>query len=113
MRLGGRRFLLSFAIIAAAVCLALGLTMPIIKLTSFYFWSSEYSLISTVAVLLRDGFEVVMRVGADLRVAQTKVRVLSRDGDRVALEGLGADARVVERGAAFLSDGDTVRVVKP
>jgi paraquat-inducible protein A len=55
MRLGGRRFLLSFAIIAAAVCLAFGLTQPIIKLTSFYFWSSEYSLISTVAVLLRDG----------------------------------------------------------
>ena len=55
MRLGGRRFLLSFAIAAAAVCLALGLTLPIIKLTKFFFWSSEYSLISTVAVLLRDG----------------------------------------------------------
>ena len=28
MRLGGRRFLLSLAIIGAAVCLALGLTLP-------------------------------------------------------------------------------------
>ncbi|MGI9404264.1 MAG: paraquat-inducible protein A, partial [Hyphomicrobium sp.] len=55
MRLGGRRFLLSLAIIGAAVCLALGLTLPIIKLTSFFFWTSEYSLISTVGVLLRDG----------------------------------------------------------
>jgi paraquat-inducible protein A len=55
MRLGGRRFLLSLAIIGAAVCLALGLTLPIIKLTRFFFWTSEYSLISTVAVLLRDG----------------------------------------------------------
>jgi paraquat-inducible protein A len=55
MRLGGRRFLLSFAIIGAAVCLALGLTLPIIKLTKFFFWSSEYSLISTVDVLIRDG----------------------------------------------------------
>jgi len=55
MRLGGRRFLLSFAIIGAAVCLALGLTLPIIKLTKFVFWSSEYSLISTVDVLIRDG----------------------------------------------------------
>ncbi len=55
MRLGGRRFLLSLAIIGAAVCLALGLTLPIIKLTKFFFWSSEYSLISTVNVLLRDG----------------------------------------------------------
>ena len=55
MRLGGRRFLLSFAIIGAAVCLALGITLPIIKLTKFLFWSSEYSLISTVGVLIRDG----------------------------------------------------------
>jgi len=54
MHLGGRRFLLSFAIIGAAVCLALGISLPIIKLTKFYFWSSEYSLISTVGVLLRD-----------------------------------------------------------
>jgi RND family efflux transporter MFP subunit len=63
------------------------------------------------ALLLRDGFQVVMRVGADARVAQTKVTVLSRDGDRVAVQGLPAEARVVARGAAFLSDGDTVRVV--
>lgn len=55
MRLGGRRFLLSLAIIGAAVCLALGITLPIIKLTKFLFWTSEYSLISTVGVLIRDG----------------------------------------------------------
>jgi len=52
-----------------------------------------------------------MRLGADNRVQQTKVQVLARDADRVALQGLAADARVVARGAAFLSDGDTVRVV--
>ena len=55
MRLGGRRFLLSLAIIGAAVCLALGLTLPIIKLTRFVFWSTEHSLISTVWVLIHDG----------------------------------------------------------
>jgi paraquat-inducible protein A len=55
MRLGGRRFLLSFAIIAAAVCLALGISLPILKLTKFMFWTSEYSLISTVEVLLKQG----------------------------------------------------------
>jgi paraquat-inducible protein A len=55
MRLGGRRFLLSLAIIGAAVCLALGISLPIIKLTKFFFFSSEYSLMSTVSVLLRDG----------------------------------------------------------
>jgi RND family efflux transporter MFP subunit len=79
----------------------------------FAFDKRAVATLPASAVLLRDGFEVVMKVGADSRVAQTKVKVLSRDGDRVALEGLAADVRVVERGAAFLSDGDTVRVVKP
>ncbi len=55
MRLGGRRFLLSLAIIAAAVCLALGIFLPIIKLTKYVFWSTEHSLVSTVQVLLNDG----------------------------------------------------------
>lgn len=55
MRLGGRRFLLSFAIIGAAVCLALGISLPIIKLTTYVFWSTEHSLVSTVEVLLNDG----------------------------------------------------------
>jgi paraquat-inducible protein A len=55
MRLGGRRFLLSFAIIGAAVCLALGMTLPIIRLTKYVFWTTEHSLISTVNVLIHDG----------------------------------------------------------
>lgn len=55
MRLGGRRFLLSMAIIGASVCLALGISLPIIKLTKYVFWSTEHSLISTVYVLLDDG----------------------------------------------------------
>lgn len=55
MQLGGRRFLLSLAIIGASVCLALGLSLPIIRLTKYFFWSTEHSLISTVKVLIRDG----------------------------------------------------------
>ena len=50
--LGGRRFLLSIAIVAASVCLALGVSQPIIKLTRFVFWSSEHSLMTTVWVLI-------------------------------------------------------------
>ena len=48
MTLGGRRFLLSLAIVAASVCLALGVSLPIIKLTKFVFFTYEHSLISTV-----------------------------------------------------------------
>jgi paraquat-inducible protein A len=55
MRIGGRRFLLSLAILGASVCLALGITLPIIKLTSYVFWTSQHSLVSTVEVLLKDG----------------------------------------------------------
>ena len=78
---------------------------------SFAFDAKPALTLPAAAVLLRDGFSVVMRVGADNRVQQTKVQVLQRDADRVALLGLPTDVRVVARGAAFLSDGDTVRVV--
>jgi len=64
------------------------------------------------AVLLRDGFSYVLRVAADSKVSETKVRVGRRSGDRIEiLEGLTPDARVVESGGGFLGDGDTVRVV--
>ncbi|MGQ0456956.1 MAG: paraquat-inducible protein A [Hyphomicrobium sp.] len=55
MRLGGRRFILSLTILVASVCLALGITLPILKLTRLGLWDSEHSLISTVSVLIRDG----------------------------------------------------------
>ena len=66
------------------------------------------------AVQLRDGFSYVLRVGADSKVSEVKVRVGRRSGDRVeVLDGLAPDARVVESGGGFLGDGDTVRVVTP
>ncbi len=64
------------------------------------------------AVLLREGFDVVLVVDAQQRVRQTKVRVLAREGEQVALEGVDEGARVVARGGAFLADGDAVRVVE-
>lgn len=64
------------------------------------------------AVLLRDGFSFVFRVGADHKVAQAKVQVGRRVGDRIEVTaGLDAAARVVAAGGGFLADGDTVRVV--
>jgi RND family efflux transporter MFP subunit len=64
------------------------------------------------AVVLREGFSYVMRVGPDNKVAETKVSVGRRVGDRIEITaGLDPKARVVASGAAFLADGDTVRVV--
>ena len=64
------------------------------------------------AVLLRDGFSYVLRVGADLKVAQVKIGTGRRVGERIEITaGLPADARVVASGGGFLADGDTVRVV--
>ncbi len=65
------------------------------------------------AVLLRDGFAYVFRIGPDNKVAQIKVEVGRRVGDRVEVrDGIDATTRVVETGAGFLADGDTVRVVE-
>ena len=64
------------------------------------------------AVLLRDGFHYVLRVGPDSKVVQTKVEVGRRVGDRIEISGgLSPDARVVASGGGFLADGDLVRVV--
>lgn len=64
------------------------------------------------AVVLREGFAYVFRLEGVDRVAQTKVELGRRLGERVEIvSGLAADARVVESGAGFLADGDVVRVV--
>ena len=64
------------------------------------------------AVVLRDGFSYVFLVGADNKVVQSKVEVGRRVGDRIEIvAGLPPSGRVVESGAGFLADGDTVRVV--
>ena len=65
------------------------------------------------AVLLRDGFSYVLRVSADSTVAQVKVGVGRRVGDRIEITGgLEPGARVVAAGGGVLADGDTVRVVE-
>jgi RND family efflux transporter MFP subunit len=66
----------------------------------------------SASVLLRDGFPVVLVVGADDRVAQKKVTTGRRSGDRIEVTaGLDAGARVVATGGGFLAGGDLVRVV--
>ncbi len=65
------------------------------------------------SVMQRDGRNFVLVVGADNHVQERTVAVGQRNGDRVEIKsGLKADEAVVERGAAFLTDGDVVHVVK-
>jgi RND family efflux transporter MFP subunit len=65
------------------------------------------------AVVLREGFSYVMRVGPDGKVSEVKVTLGRRVGDRVEVTGgLDPSGRVVASGGAFLADGDTVRVVE-
>lgn len=64
------------------------------------------------AVLLREGFSYVLRVGPDSKVTEVKVATGRRAGDRIEITGgLEESARVVAAGGGFLTDGDTVRVV--
>jgi len=64
------------------------------------------------AVLLREGFTYVYRIGEDGRVIQSKVEAGRREGDRIEIvDGLAPGVPVVRSGVAFLADGDTVRIV--
>jgi RND family efflux transporter MFP subunit len=69
------------------------------------------------AVLLRDGFSYVLRIGPQSgqqsKVLQTKVTVGRRAGDRIEItSGLDPAERVVQSGGSFLGDGDLVRLVE-
>ena len=64
------------------------------------------------AVVLREGFGYVFRMEGEDRVAQAKVVLGRRLGERIEiLSGLEPAARVVATGAGFLADGDVVKVV--
>lgn len=63
------------------------------------------------ALVVRDGFSYVLRLGDGNRVSQVKVQPGRLAGDRVEiLSGLPANAQIVVDGAGFLNDGDLVRV---
>jgi len=64
------------------------------------------------AVVQREGFSYVYRIGASNRVYQTKVETGRRLKKYVEIiGGLKQNVKVVYTGAAFLTDGDTVRVL--
>ena len=64
------------------------------------------------ALVLRDGFTYAMRVEANNKVTQVKLQTGRRVGDAVEVtQGAKTGERFVASGAAFLADGDTVRVL--
>ncbi len=77
----------------------------------FQLGASNALTVPQTALVVRDGFSYVMRLGEGDRVASVKVQVGRMVGDRVELTGgLDASARIVASGGSFLSDGDLVRV---
>lgn len=64
------------------------------------------------AIVVRDGFSYVYRIGTDHRVTQVKVQTGRTLGDQVELLGGVSPAdKLVASGASFLSEGDLVKVV--
>jgi HlyD family secretion protein len=65
------------------------------------------------AVVARDGFTFVMRIEPSNKVTQIKVETARRNGDRIEIkDGIKETDALVASGAAFLTEGDTVRVVE-
>jgi HlyD family secretion protein len=64
------------------------------------------------ALVLRDGFTYAMRIEPNNKITQVKLQAGKRSGDAVEiLSGAKAGEKYVASGAAFLADGDTVKVV--
>ncbi len=62
MTLGGRRFLLGCAVVAAAACLALAVSLPFVRLTRPALFAYGHSLISGVSALAEAGQPVLAAV---------------------------------------------------
>jgi RND family efflux transporter MFP subunit len=78
----------------------------------FELGSSGALTVPQTAVVVRDGFSFVSRVGADNRVSQVKVRTGRVVGDQIEiLSGVKPGDKLVSSGGSFLSDGDLVKVV--
>lgn len=77
----------------------------------FLLGEREALTVPQTAVVVRDGFSSVFELAEGERVVMRRVQTGQRVGERVEIvSGLQAQARIVERGGAFLNDGDLVRV---
>jgi HlyD family secretion protein len=77
----------------------------------FELGSSTVLALPQSAIIQREGFSFVYLVGAENKVRQTKVEIGRRLDHSIEIRsGLAQDANVAATGAAFLADGDTVRI---
>lgn len=91
--------------------LAAGLRPGMFASGEFHLGSRPALTLPQAALVARDGFNYVFVLGSGNRVVQTKVQTGRREGDRFeVLSGIEAGQTLVAAGAAFLADGDTVRV---
>jgi RND family efflux transporter MFP subunit len=78
----------------------------------FALGSSGALTVPQTAVVVRDGFSYVYRVGADKHVSQLKVQTGRVVGEQVEIQsGVKPEDQLVASGGSFLSDGDLVKVV--
>ncbi len=78
----------------------------------FELGSSGALTVPQTAVVVRDGFSYVYRVGADNKISQLKVQTGRVVGDQIEIQtGVKPEDKLVASGGSFLSEGDTVRVV--
>ena len=78
----------------------------------FELGSSGALTVPQTAVVVRDGFSYVYRVGAENKISQIKVQTGRMVGDQVEIQsGVKPEDKLVASGGSFLSEGDTVRVV--
>ncbi len=90
-----------------------GLKAGMFTLGDFDLGRSAVRALPQSAVIQREGFHYVYRVGKDHKVTQIKVEIGRRLNDQIEITGgLEPEAEVVAAGIAFLADGDTVRVVE-
>jgi len=80
---------------------------------SFVLGDTSSLTVPQSALVMRDGFAYVYRLGDDNRVARLKVQTGRQAGDQTEItSALDANTRLVATGAGFLNDGDLVRVVE-
>jgi RND family efflux transporter MFP subunit len=78
----------------------------------FALGSAEAITLPQQALVLRDGFTYAMRIESNNKVLQIKLETGRRVGDAVEVkQGAKSTDRFVASGAAFLADGDTVKIV--